>query len=70
MEIECKASPSIVGGKVILIATSGVIIEVEAAREFKELARSEPLGEQVVASPAFAGNKMLVRGAKYLFAIP
>ena len=67
-EDECNASPSIAGDKLILITNKGTLIAVEAAREFKELARS-PLGEKIYASPAFAQGRMLVRGVKHLICI-
>ena len=65
---QCNASPSIAGGKLILIANTGTLIAVEAAREFKELARS-PLGEKIYASPAFAQGKIFVRSVKHLICI-
>jgi outer membrane protein assembly factor BamB len=68
IEEECKASPSIVGGKLCLVTMKGLVIVVEAGREFKELARF-PLNEEVFASPAFAGNKMFVRGMKHLICV-
>jgi len=42
---------------------------VAVAREFKELGRSAPLGEEVHASPAFASGRMFIRGMKTLFCI-
>ena len=65
---ECHASPSIAGGRLYLITAKGALIAVEAAREFKEVGRSA-LGEQVFASPAFAQNKMFIRGVKHLICI-
>ena len=64
----CNASPSIAGNRLVLITNKGTLIAVEAAREFKELARS-PLGEKVFASPAFARDRMFVRGIKHLICI-
>lgn len=68
LEEPCNASPSIVDGHLYLIAKKGLVIVAEAGRQFKELARSS-FGETVFASPAFAQNKMFVRGAKHLFCI-
>jgi outer membrane protein assembly factor BamB len=65
---ECNASPSIAGGNLYLITKKGTLVVTEAAREFKELGRS-PLGEAVVASPAFAQHRIFVRGAKHLICI-
>ncbi len=67
-EDDTKASPSIVGDKVVIITTKGTLVVVGAAREFQEIARSS-LGEQVFASPAFAKGKMFVRGAKHLICL-
>ncbi len=65
---ECKASPSIVGDKLVLITTKGTLVVAEVAREFKEVSRSK-LGEPAYASPAFAKGRMFVRGAKHLICI-
>ena len=64
----CNASPSLVGGKLCLITKDGKIIVIEAARQFKEIGRSA-LGEQVFASPAFAKERMFVRGLKHLICV-
>jgi len=65
---ECNASPSIAGNKLYLITKKGTLEVVEVAREFKELGHS-PLGEQVFASPAFARNRIFVRGVKHLICV-
>ena len=68
LEEPCNASPSIVGNKLYLITKKGTLIVADAAREFKELARSS-LGEEVLASPAFAQSRMLVRSLKHLICL-
>ncbi len=65
---ECKASPSLVGDKLVLITAKGTVVVAAAAREFKEVSRSS-LGEPAFASPAFAGGRMFVRGLKHLICI-
>ena len=65
---ECNASPSIAGSTVYVVTKKGTLIAVAAARQFKELGRSA-LGEDVLASPAFAKNKILIRGVKDLLCI-
>ena len=65
---ECKASPSIVGDKLVIITTKGTVVVADVAREFHEISRSR-LGEPAFASPAFAGGRMFVRGMKHLFCI-
>ena len=67
-EEACKASPSIVGDKLVLITMKGTLVVLGVSREFHEVSRSV-LGEQVFASPAFAKGVMLVRGAKHLICI-
>jgi hypothetical protein len=57
-----------VGGRLYLITRKGALVVVDVAREFKELGRSA-LDEPVIATPAFAQNKMFVRGAKHLVCI-
>ncbi|MGB8168101.1 MAG: PQQ-binding-like beta-propeller repeat protein [Chthoniobacteraceae bacterium] len=65
---ECNASPSIAGHRLYLITKKGTLVVAAVAREFKELARS-PLGEPVLASPAFAQHKIFVRGTRHLICI-
>lgn len=67
-EIECFASPSLVGDRVYVLSGEGTTILVAAAREFKELGRAE-LGEHANASPAFMDGRIYIRGKKHLFAI-
>ena len=67
-ETHFLASPTLVGGTVHLASDKGVTYIFAAAREFKELARAE-LGERVLASPAFHGGRIYVRGRKHLFCI-
>jgi outer membrane protein assembly factor BamB len=65
---EFKASPTIVGDKLYLFSRKGTMLVLEAARAFREVSRSA-LGEQVFASPAFAGQRIFVRGVKHLVCI-
>ncbi len=66
--MECHASPMIAGSRVFLVATQGVLIEIDAARVFKEIARRD-LDEKIYASPAFARGNIFLRGVKHLFCI-
>ncbi len=68
LDTSFNASPSLVGERVYLISTDGVTIIIEAARKFKEVARSE-LGEKVFASPAFMDGRIYIRSEKNLFCI-
>jgi len=66
LEMTFQASPTLVGERIYLISEDGVVLIVAAAGEFKELGRAK-VGEKVVASPAFAPGRMVVRGKKHLF---
>ena len=69
-ETDFHASPSIVGDRLLLVGRKeGVAIVVAVAREFRELGRSAPLGEEVHASPAFAPGRLFIRGVNHLFCI-
>ncbi len=63
---EFHASPSIAAGRVYLFAKDGKAWVVEAGREFHELSRGE-LNEPVISSPAFAQNRIFIRGETNLF---
>ena len=60
-ETECHASPSLAGGRLYLFSQKGTAVVVEAARQFKELFRTE-MGDGFHASPAFAQDKIFLRG--------
>jgi outer membrane protein assembly factor BamB len=68
LEMEVQASPSLVGNKVLVLGTKGLTVVCEAGREFKEVSRSE-LADHFLASPAFAGGRMYLRGATNLWCI-
>lgn len=68
LEMDFKASPSLVGERVYLLSDKGIMVIIEAAAEYKELVRSE-LGEEAFASPAFAEGRIYIRGAKHLYCI-
>jgi len=62
------ASPSLVGDKIYLMTEDGIMIIVEAGREFKEIARYE-LGESSTACPAFMDGRIYIRGKENLYCI-
>ena len=68
LEMEVQASPSLVGNRLLVLGTKGVAVVVEAARQFKEVSRSE-LPDKFLASPAFAGGRMFLRGATNLWCV-
>ncbi len=51
-----------------VLSTKGAVIVAEAGRQFKELARTE-MGEPLFASPAFANQRIFLRGSKNLYCI-
>ncbi|HEY5915568.1 MAG TPA: PQQ-binding-like beta-propeller repeat protein [Verrucomicrobiae bacterium] len=60
-EFECHASPVVAANRVYVIGQKGVAVVVEAARQFKELLRTE-MGDTFSASPAFALDRIVMRG--------
>ncbi len=67
-EMECHASPSIVGQRLFLFGQKGVAVVVETQRQFKELFRTQ-MPDAFHASPVFAQNKMILRGVTNLWCI-
>jgi outer membrane protein assembly factor BamB len=62
------ASPVIANGHLIAISEIGIAFVVSLKDDCKVVAENK-LGEAVLASPAIAGNKLLIRGEKHLYAI-
>ena len=62
------ASPSLVGKNLYLLSEKGIMYIIEAAGEYKELAKCE-LGEECHASPAFADGRIYIRGVEHLYCI-
>ncbi|MEI6781723.1 MAG: PQQ-binding-like beta-propeller repeat protein, partial [Verrucomicrobiota bacterium] len=60
-EMEFHASPSLAGGRLYLFSQKGTAVVVEAARQFKELLRTE-MGDAFHATPAFAQDRIFLRG--------
>jgi len=63
-----SASPVAADGRIYLSSEDGDIFVVKAGPEFA-LVGKNPMGELLMATPAFAGDTMLVRGVEHLFAI-
>jgi outer membrane protein assembly factor BamB len=66
--MEFNASASLVGDKLYLLDTKGVMIIAQAGRSYKEIGRCE-LGEDCYASPAFADGRIYIRGVENLYCI-
>jgi len=62
------ASPVGADGRIYLNDRSGVTLVLKRSRELKVIAKNE-LGEQVVSSPALAGNQLFIRGRRFLYCI-
>ena len=66
--MEFKASPSLAGGRLYLLGSTGAGLVVSAGTAFKELSRTS-LGEEVVASPAFADDRIFIRAKQNIFCL-
>jgi outer membrane protein assembly factor BamB len=63
-----SSSPVAAGGRLYIASEEGETYVVALGKEFKLLARNE-LGEQVMATPAIAGDVLYMRGRRHLFAL-
>lgn len=68
LDLEFNASPTLVGDRLLLIATSGLTLVLTADPALEELHRME-LGEKVHASPAILNGRLYIRSDEHLFAI-
>ncbi len=68
LDMEFNASASLVGDKLYLLSTKGVMIIAQAGHSYKEIGRCE-LGEECYASPAFADGRIYIRGVENLYCI-
>lgn len=64
-DLEFYASPSLVGGQLFLVSSEGLIVNVEAGRDFTAAGEFD-LEERVMASPAFQGGMIYIRTARGL----
>ncbi|MHC4298483.1 MAG: outer membrane protein assembly factor BamB family protein [Planctomycetota bacterium] len=62
------ASPSLVGDKLYLLDDKGVMTIADYKPKYKELAKCK-LGEECVASPAFADGRIFIRGKENLYCV-
>jgi outer membrane protein assembly factor BamB len=67
-DMECHASPSLAGNRVYVIGLKGTAVVVEAARQFKELFRTD-MADAFHASPAFAQDKIFLRGVTNVWCV-
>lgn len=62
------ASPIAAAGKLYIATEDGDVYVVKAGPQYELIAKN-PVGEAILATPALAGDLLIVRGAKHLFAI-
>ena len=62
------ASPIAAAGKLYIASEEGDVFVVKAGPKYELMAQNS-VGEPVLATPALAGDLLIVRGAKHLFAI-
>jgi len=62
------ASPIAAAGKLYAASEDGDVYVIKAGPQY-ELLGKNPIGEPILATPALAGDVLLVKGAKHLFAI-
>lgn len=67
-EMEIHASPNISGNRLYVLGQKGTAVVVEAARQFKELFRTE-MGDAFHASPAFAPDRIVLRGVTNIWCV-
>jgi outer membrane protein assembly factor BamB len=62
------ASPIAAAGKLYITSEDGDVYVVKSGPQYELIAKN-PLGEAILATPALAGDLLIVRGAKHVFAI-
>jgi outer membrane protein assembly factor BamB len=68
LELNFHSSPSLVGDRLWIISIDGIVLHIAAANEFKEFNRI-PMGDEILASPAFADGRAFIRTRKNLVCI-
>jgi len=68
LELDVQASPAFAGNQLLLLSTKGNVVQVEAAREFKETGRVQ-LADSFYASPALANGRVYLRGTTNLWCL-
>jgi outer membrane protein assembly factor BamB len=68
LDTEVMASPGIVGDRLVILGENGSLMMLRAARECQEIGRSQ-LPDKFLASPAFAGGRMFLRGTTNLYCL-
>jgi outer membrane protein assembly factor BamB len=63
-----SASPIAAAGKIYVISEEGDAFVIKAGPQY-ELLATNPIGEQVMSTPAFSGDLLVIRAAKHLIGI-
>jgi outer membrane protein assembly factor BamB len=66
LDMEVQASPGMMGDRLFILGESGALVTLQAGRAFQELGRSQ-LPDKFLASPAFAGGHLFLRGVTNLY---
>jgi len=66
--VSFTASPVAASGKLYIATEDGDVFVVKAGPQYELIARN-PMGEAILATPALAGDLLILRGDKHLFAI-
>ncbi len=65
---DVQASPGIMDGRLFILGEHGPLVMLQAGREFHEMGRI-PVPDKFVASPAFAGGHVFLRGVTNLYSL-
>jgi outer membrane protein assembly factor BamB len=68
IKLPCHSSPSLVENRLYIFSKKGVLVILEAGKEYRELGRHE-LGEAVETSPAFTEGRLYIRGHNNLYCL-
>jgi hypothetical protein len=68
LDAEVKASPGIAGDRLVVLSVDGLLVMLRAGRGLEEIGRSR-LADKFIASPAFAGGRIFLRGTTNLYCL-
>lgn len=68
VEATIRASPVLVGDRIYLTDASGVTRILKTGHSYQELGRC-PIGEEVNATPAFVGTRVVIRGKSSVYCV-
>jgi outer membrane protein assembly factor BamB len=68
LDTTVQSSPVIAGDRLFVLTKDGALVMLRAARDLQEFGRTQ-LPDDFLASPAFAGGRIFLRGASNLFCL-